>query len=197
VSELGTPSEWPQALGFGDPMAPVTTDELRAYTHEASDGAASGAPPRGYYLESWQPILRGKSSMAGFNWPAALFGPLWCFYRKLFRVGVGLVAAELLMSFLFGMAAILASGSADSTNQALAGFLSFLAVRVPFGWAANPWYAFTAFKVVREARTHSVDPETRRALLVEKGGTSPVALALALGLSGALALWHAGGGGAS
>jgi hypothetical protein len=201
VTELDTPSDlpsdWPKALGFSDPMAPVTTAELRAYTHEAPGEPDTQTSPRGYYLRSWQPILRGRSSMAGFNWAAALFGPLWCFYRKLFRVGVGLIVAELLMSFLFGMAAILASGTADSTNQALAGVLSFLAVRVPFGWAANPWYAFTAFKVVQNARAHCVDPHARQALLLEKGGTSHLALALALGLSCALALWHASGGAAS
>jgi len=39
-----------------------------------------------YYVDKWIRLEQDKIKFAGFNVFAALFGPVWCFFRKLYLI---------------------------------------------------------------------------------------------------------------
>lgn len=58
-----------------------------------------------YYKNKFA-MMRATNQKTSWNWPAFLFTPYWCIYRKMYAIGIGLLAA-VLVSTLFAPVGVL------------------------------------------------------------------------------------------
>lgn len=65
----------------------------------AEESAAFIGPNCTRYVFNFMQMERNDAKI-GWNWCAALFGPLWCFYRKLYKVGLVYILLSLLVSII-------------------------------------------------------------------------------------------------
>ncbi len=146
-----------------------------------------------YYLNAWGPKLGTSTTGRRFNWPAAIFGMTWCFYRKMYGVGLLLVVAFFALTFvlglLMGFALAVFVPSLDGGTHELSILLSvatLLIVRVSFGFLANSIYFRKASRAIQDAAADGVTAEELPNHLAQAGGTSDIGLIL--GLASGLAL---------
>lgn len=179
----GLPASWPRAaIGSGSGSAdPLLTAELLAYTDEIRPG--STADTRSYYLEKWRPILEGGGRNAGTNFAALLVAPLWCAYRKLYLLALGLILAEL---FVSGALVVLAAALGIVEDAGAARAVAYLAVplvRGPFSVVANRVYLRRALRVVSRVRERQASLPDRIDALRRRGGTNEVAVGILIALN--------------
>lgn len=171
MSEESPSANQPGAPGVAS-QNPVTAEELNAfavgkgYTDEAKES---------YYLSHWTHILDGASRFSSFNWAAALFGLSWCFWRKLYLVGIAVLAAYLLVSFFLAHLFRAINPAQDPravllvTDVAWAGLL---VVQIALGMAANGLYLRRGLATINTLRETVPDRSEYLARLRKKGGTS-------------------------
>jgi hypothetical protein len=179
------PRDWPNSATHLDP--PVQTAELLAYAAESGETWGDNSP-RDYYMTKWIPLLEGRSSWAGYNWAACVFGTNWCFWRRLYVFGVLIAVAEVSAGFLVALAIVVATRTQDPPDPrlTLSGWAGLVVVRLAFGALANRIYFRRATKAIKRARTQALDAESHLSFLRRRGGTSGWGLAIAVLLSLAL-----------
>lgn len=177
MSEESPSASRPGALGVAS-QNPVTAEELnvfavgKGYTDEAKEN---------YYLSHWTHILDGASRFSSFNWAAALFGLSWCFWRKLYFVGIAVLAAYLLVSFFLAHLFRAINPAQDPravllvTDVAWAGLL---VVQIGLGMAANGLYLRRGLATINTLRETVPDRSEYLERLRKKGGTSFLAFLL-------------------
>ena len=124
-------------------MDAVRTDKSKLLEKKLSEESLLAFTKHPYYVERWRGIIDGSGGSAGFNIFAAIFGVAWCFYRKLFKLGVALLFASILVELVSCVVAITLFGVSVHNIQALEmiGFLAtLLCVNVPLGFKANRIY---------------------------------------------------------
>lgn len=163
----------------------IPVDELKQYI-------GPGAPK---YLFRFVEMDKRQSKVS-WNWGAALFGPLWCFYRKIYSVGllyllVGLVLAVIcipagfgdyvrgVMSLLSQMtdpAAVIEYVSENAPSyapwQEMLINLFRIGGSILLGLFGNHLYRGKVKRSVLQIRTQASDMETYRFLLAKKGRVS-------------------------
>jgi hypothetical protein len=70
----------------------------------------------------------------GFSWPAFFFSSIWALFCKLWLIGLGTIAASILLT------RILESGTSGTSNELTFNLIS-IAVSVFFGMQGNAWRA--------------------------------------------------------
>ena len=108
-----------------------------------------------YYLEAWQPLLSNTKGGLKFNLAAAFFGMNWCFYRKLYGLGLLLLVCVTIIVLIGGVIVLILNPGLDAESMAFTWTLTgvaLLAVRVPFGFIANRVYLRKATGVVAKAK---------------------------------------------
>lgn len=166
----------------GDPYRPPPTelgssqDDLGALTPEgmAAYAGVHRDPTDAYYLAQLERARTGAP--LSFNLPAAFFGVHWCFYRRQFKTGLWLFAAELASSIAV-LVIVTATGLMDVEEegaQQICALIATVAVRVPFGRMANGLYLRAAADAERAAGPGRVDE------LRGKGGPWLLGVGLAL-----------------
>lgn len=108
-----------------------------------------------YYCRKFNEMrMTGKTIT--WNWPAWFFGPFWCLYRKMYKIGLIVIGVQLLAV----IAPVLES-------------LISLATSLTLGMLGNYFYKSYTTEEIQKARGYS-DP-IRQAFFRKKGGTSVVA----------------------
>jgi hypothetical protein len=140
--------------------------------------------PADYYLKKWQGLRRGASGRAGMNWAAFIFGPVWCFYRRLFWFGGIVYALELMAGLLAGLA-LATQGETLDTGDSIPLVLipGQLLVRAFVGIAANVVYYRRAGAVIRNSGDHARTPTERRRMIAAAGGVSYIGVAIAIAIN--------------
>jgi hypothetical protein len=161
-----------------------------SFTDETGESWGDGAP-RDYYLPKWVPVLRGQSRRAGFNRAAWFCGMTWCFWRKLYLVGIALVCAEIAGIFVLSVLFVLFTGIQNPDHIAFAAmpWVSLLLVRTCFGAISNRIYLRRTLTAIRRLRGSAPELERRVSLLRRRGGTSGIALTVAILLNLASLAW--------
>ena len=149
-----------------------------------------------YYWIRWQPSIEGTQGSLGFNLCALLFGICWCFYRKLYVVGLILIAVEsvvvLSLSVSLGIFLVLIGvvtaeaplGTSHTTlSGVLVGVVAFLLVYLPFGLFANRLLFNRARKEIGKIDASGISGEARNAIIKARGGVSIPGLILGIILS--------------
>ena len=177
-----TDTSWPSAPGGESLRPPLSTQDLRSF---AGEPARVGLlrPAAEYYVPRWSAALSHGAPHAGFNWAAAFFGSNWCFWRKLYGLGLVILAAELVTSVLLALILVEATGTTPEPGALGAtGWAALLPVRALLGRYANTLYLSRAIESVAAAREEHATPEEQQALIANLGGTSWLVLGIALGL---------------
>ena len=154
--------------------------ELAAFAHEPR----GGPPAERYYTKRWARALRRGARIAGFNWAAFLFDWQWCFWRKLYLLGILVLSAQFVAPLL---GELLIHGTGDLDFTLVGVFVSLFLVQLPFGLFANRLYLRQAMWKIDKARIDHPELPERIEFLRAKGGTSWLALVIALTLK--LFIW--------
>jgi hypothetical protein len=137
-----------------------------------------------YYLRKWEGLRRGTSKWAGVNWAALFFGPVWCFYRRLFWLGGLIYALELLVANLVVLV-LAALGQSFDTSGSISPVMVpiLLLVRVFGCLAANVIYYRRAVAVIHQMDDHARTPTERRQMIAGAGGVSQFGVAVAIAIN--------------
>lgn len=139
-----------------------------------------------FYLEVWQPALSGAKSGYKFNLAAAVFGMTWCFYRKMYGVGLILLTSEFIVGIVIGISIYVVNPEANLESQgfslAMTG-VTLLAIRVPFGFLANRLYFRKATAEIETATSEGQSQEQLLAIVRRRGGTSGFGIAVAVAIN--------------
>ena len=169
------PDEWPNALVSCELREPITTLELCAFTHEklADDLRRS----EWYYLRNWQERLKGESYNTGFNLAAWFFSLNWLLYRKqyipaiVYFIVVGAIAGFLKL--------LLRQYTSNQLADPL--FIVFgIILSIPLGFIANRIYFNSAIRAIQKTRLRHASLEERLEDLHSRGGTSAIAVVIAV-----------------
>jgi hypothetical protein len=167
--------------GRGGPINPQQEQLLRAYVRDNAD----------YYLGKWRQ-MDASGKRTSFNFAAFFLNALWLIYRKMWGLGLGILAGLLVLNVI-----MLAIAPALSS---LVSLLS-LGMAIYVGLMGNSMYRRRAEAEVMRAAATSPDPHGRMSVLARRGGTNigaAIGIAIAvvvlngivmftiLGLSGAL-----------
>lgn len=141
-----------------------------------------------YYVRSWYALNRGESRIICFNPFAFLFGTTWCFYRKLYVLGIVYFFGNIAAATAGYMAyALYTHGYMPDTafSEKMVPLLSiFLLARLPLSLISDTVYYRKAVKVINSYEADPALSEGDRAFLIESaGGTSMGGLILAIILS--------------
>ena len=115
-----------------------------------------------YYKEKFERITP-KKQMAGFHIAAFILGPIWLFYRKMYAYGaiyIAFVFASGMVTSIFELP--------ESIDRAIS-----IALSVTMGLGANTLYKYFVEKRIKTITENH--PSNFNDVLVEKGGTSPIA----------------------
>ena len=173
--------EFPSDTGGAEPR-PAEVSRITAYEIYAD---------KRYYLNAWESLLSTNRGGFKFNWPAALFGLSWCFYRKMYVLGVALVVAVFIVALVFGVVLGLIAPGEDhlgSVDEAFLAYVAIAIVRVPFGFVANRFYFRKATQHIEKSYKAGLKGPDLLEHLQRVGGTSPVALAVAIAITIAIRL---------
>jgi hypothetical protein len=155
----------------------ISTTELKAFSDDD------------YYLEKWRGLQQDRSKFAGFNLFAALFGPVWCFYRKMYVLGSVILLAELLLPIIIGISyTVITHGHIINTPPAqMAGYFgTWIITRVGLGFLANIAYFRKAVKVIARANSLNVPNDIYLNIIRSAGGINfpaifiPIAIYMAI-----------------
>ena len=132
---------------------------------------SSYAPKDAYYANQWERIQSGERPR--FNWPAALFGHLWWFYRRLWGWGALIFLVQRVLLAFYASA----DRHGEIASMVLCLWLSF-SLQVLAGFFANHIYLRDARDAIVQGRARQRLPEMLRV----EGGTSAIGLAVGMAL---------------
>lgn len=124
------------------------------------------------YPAAWRGGSPKRLPRPSFNLFACVFGGTWCFFRKLY--GLGLVVILLEAALAWGLVAARRHGMlSDTYPLALVYFACLLiAIRLPLSFAANTLYFRQARDAIAQLRARFSDEQTLLAALRKRGGIS-------------------------
>ncbi len=135
-------------------MSEFSEDVIRAFVQKNAD----------YYITKWK-LMAATDSKVSWNWPAFLFGGFWMLYRKMYLYFFIL----LFVSFIVGIIPFLS-------------LILGLALWIGLGVFGNYLYAkFTYEKLMKLKLIHK-DEESLKLAASQAGGTSVLAVAIALAI---------------
>ena len=153
-----------------DADAEHADDASRLLTDEEAWGAVIGNSNTRYYLERFERLTNGDS--AGWHWPAALVTWYWMLYRKLWIPALIYFFAPIVL--LVVLAAVLRSAPLLVIGLWLAAVIG-----IP-GMKANDWYFKQCEKKIDNVRARGGSKTQMIARLEAEGGTSGVAILVAI-----------------
>lgn len=143
----------------------VTANEITATELEAFAGGE-------HYPRVLLKLLEGQASHGGINIWAALFGPNWFFFRKLYLFGTFALVLEA-TGPLIGMFVLRRFGSMAANDVwAVSVIVCFIACRVIQAYMANIALCLKAVTVIEEVDALNKDNETHLRLIRVGGGVS-------------------------
>jgi hypothetical protein len=139
---------------------------------EARFTAAIG-PNAAYYLKHWRQV-DATGAKTDWNWAACFASLYWMAYRRMW------------LAMILFLIANVALGALGSFNPTMARATLVLTIGLTFvtGWFGNHWYRGQISRLV--GATAGMEEEAALAQLRAKGGASPKAVWIAIGLSVAL-----------
>ena len=124
-----------------------------------------------YFQSDYYVALASRDgSKVSFNIWAAIFGPSWCFYRKLYALGLAYIAIYFIVSI-----ALMLFFRESSTRLVIIG--SVVLFRLGLGLFANGIYIAKSLKRIDEI-VKAEGQENAASKLAEAGGVSGLALAI-------------------
>lgn len=153
------------------------------------------------YIEKFKRMDMGKK--LSFNWAAFFFSPYWFFFRKLVKPGIilmtvsfclSIISTPYMLTFIDTVTPLMDQLAAATTEaeinllmtqlqQAYTPVLIFVAINfimnLVAGFIANPLYKKYCVSSIKEIE-HLPDQKNSMALLLRKGGASPLYALLAL-----------------
>jgi hypothetical protein len=151
-------------------------------SREASDAELLAfAEPRGdYYLRAWRGFRAGRGSWSRPNLAAFCCGAFWCFYRRMYLLGAGMIALGGIGAYALKHALGAAPGTDLLVGVCLASVLSAL---------GNRAYYEQALDAIDAARQRTDDPAAQLEAIRGAGGTHELWLSVPMYASlGLLAL---------
>jgi Protein of unknown function (DUF2628) len=138
-----------------------------------------------YYSKEWESLVTKPTGGTSFHFEAALFGTTWCFYRKMYVIGLIVFLLGTIAALLAGVACgLLFPALSDIQLQVIAFASLGLLVRVPLGFIANKLYFKQATRVISKTiKEVGDDAAALQTELASRGGTSVPSLLLVIGLS--------------
>lgn len=156
-----------------------------AAREEAYFAAYVGPRWEGVYRRKLQPFFEDATFVPTWNWSAALFGPLWFMYRKLYLQFAVFFLAPLVAFRLLTADAIVPQTVEEMMkpeNQYLVNIAA--AVRVSLGIAAGGtanWFLFRRARAARRfAETQDVDGMDSLAVITRLGGVNRTGMGIVL-----------------
>jgi hypothetical protein len=146
--------------------ASATANLDPAATHE--ELAALFQSSENYYLANWPSGQSPQPFVSGFNWAAFFFGATWLLYRRLWKGA----AAYYLAAIVLGAAL-----------SGLSFFLCILVFRVVLGSGANSYYFRKIKGILVAVRKESLGPAQHLERLKALGGTSEMAVVIAISVN--------------
>jgi len=130
-------------------------------------------PNADYYLMRWQSFRDGSGPWSRVNVSALVFTGLWCFYRRMYLIGVCVWLGGVALGWAVVLAAFLVKGDAigGSLPIALASLAANLAVPLSFGLLANYIYYQRAVRCIDAVRRRTSDPAARLEQIRQAGAT--------------------------
>lgn len=168
----------PPASSVGEAALPdgaLLLADIAAFAGEPLNTQTSLA----YYVEKWRIHPFGR--FMGFNWPAFLFSGIWCFYRRRYLLGLGILVGMDILSLVVAYVLTLLLGDSSAAT--------FLRVAIPlaalagFGFIANGLYLGAAVAASQRIRSQYQSEPMIRAQLQRAGGTSGWSIVLGIGLN--------------
>lgn len=132
-----------------------------------------------YYLPKMQRYASGERTFPSWHWPALFAGFWWALYRKSWAAAIFVIVISIACMVGQTLAGLVLGRGAGS---ALVVFVIGLLAWVLFPLFANGFYYRKVSKLIAEAKKAFPDAAAQRAYLLGKGGTSRIALAVALPL---------------
>jgi hypothetical protein len=139
-----------------------------------------------YYMKAWLPLLSATNGGRQFNWAAALFGMIWCFYRKMYGTGLLLIVGASVIMLVVSVVVMILLPDIDIEGKAFTLTTTgvvLLAIRVPLGFLANRIYFRKATRVIKKARIKDLSMNELLEYLRDRGGTSGIGLGVAIAIS--------------
>lgn len=141
----------------------VSLDDLQSFTQEK------------HYVDRWRTRHQRGHGWTGFNWPALLVGPIWCFYRKQWWLGIGYWVAYFAAVFIGAIAYAFATADIESANErdfVLIAIGAMVLVRLILAAFANNLYYRNAVRLIGKLRRQARDEADAIARILRRGGTS-------------------------
>lgn len=152
----------------------ASLDDLQSFTQEK------------HYVDRWRlRHLRGHG-WAGFNWPALLVGPVWCFYRKQWWLGIGYWIAYFVAVFVIAIAYAFATAEVETGNEQdfmLIAVGTMVLVRLLLAAIANNLYYRNAIRTIQKLRRQAKDEADAIARIHRRGGTSALGMMIAIAIN--------------
>lgn len=139
-----------------------------------------------YYLDVWQPQLKGADAERTFNWAAMIFGMTWCFYRKMYGVGLLMLPAAFLAALGAALIAMLVIPGFDPRQRSgiiAVTIVAMAAIRIPLAMLANQLYYRKATKQIEQLAAPGLRNGPWLEHLRTRGGTSIVGVVLAVAIN--------------
>lgn len=123
-----------------------------------------------YYIEQWSQLIEKGRGKTSFNLAATLFGTMWCFYRKLYWLGVSVFLSSVVIVTVAKFVAI--TYATNPINLGLHPLLVIVVfVRIPLGFMANYLYFKHARHFVERLLSEST-VESVQIKAARRGGVS-------------------------
>ena len=152
----------------GDPSAPLTDEEALA--------AVIGNSGTSYYLDAFDRIERGQGG--GWNWPAFLVTWYWMLFRKMWVPALIYFFSPWILFFVLGVVFAILGPLAVLAPVMVLG--TWLAMFIVPAIMANGWYYRHCQARVRDVKARGGTKDQVLARLEAAGGTSTVAVVVAL-----------------
>jgi Tfp pilus assembly protein PilE len=164
-----------------NPYAPPTAVLDGASTGSTDDALLRAVIEKNvdYYLPKMQRYTSGESTFPSWHWPALFAGFWWALYRKSWAAAIFIVVLSVACTVGQTLAGLV---TGPGFGKAITVFAIGLLAWVLPPLFANGFYYRKVCKLVAEAKKAFPDATAQRAYLLGKGGTSGVALAVALPL---------------
>ncbi|MBL0939197.1 MAG: DUF2628 domain-containing protein [Gemmatimonadaceae bacterium] len=191
-----------QSLPDDTSGSPPTPPELPRWAQQSATSAsrdeaffAAYVGPRweSVYRRKLQPFFEDPSFVPTWNWSAALFGPLWFIYRKLYLQFAVFFLAPLVAFRLLAADAVIPQTMEEMLkpeNQYIVNLIA--AVRVSLSLAAGGtanWFLFRRARAARRfAETQDVDGLDSLAVMRRLGGVNRTGMGIVLAMMAVQAL---------
>jgi len=133
--------------------------------------AAFAGPSGGYYLDSWRAYRDGRSGTTP-NFAALFFMGLWCYYRRMFWMGLAIAVGIRQVQVLTDIALVrLVDPAASDIRRSFVSLVLVLIGALAWSFLANGVYYRRAVRVIDEVHRATPDASARLERIRLAGGT--------------------------